>query len=128
MQITWNEVRLTDKLLFDSYIGKSMGEASEISFTNFFMWKDKNNIRFAEIDGFLCALNLENPEEAYAYPPLGEGDKISEKVSGAIKETMVSFNITDVIRNITAISKERCANGFTVLPWCCFDGVTISGG
>jgi len=47
-------------------------------------------------------------------------------VTGALKETMVSFNIIDVIQNIN-ISKERSCNGFSILPWCCFDGVTISG-
>ena len=50
------------------------------------------------------------------------------KVTDALKETMVSFNVIDVLANITAISRERCKNGITVLPWCCFDGVTISGG
>jgi len=49
------------------------------------------------------------------------------KVTDALKETMVSFNIVDILANITAVSSERCRNGMTVLPWCCFDGVTISG-
>jgi hypothetical protein len=39
---------------------------------------------------------------------------------------MVSFNILDILGKIE-ISKERCANGGSILPWCCFDGVTISG-
>jgi len=47
------------------------------------------------------------------------------KIAGAIKETMVSFNIVDILGNID-ISKERCCNGINILPWCCFDGVTIS--
>jgi len=49
------------------------------------------------------------------------------KVTDALKETMVSFNIVDILMNIPAISRERCENGATVLPWCCFDGITISG-
>jgi len=48
-------------------------------------------------------------------------------VTDAISETMVSFNIVDILANIPAISKERCENGRSILPWCCFDGVTISG-
>jgi PmbA protein len=48
-------------------------------------------------------------------------------VTGALKETMVSFNIVDALMNIPAISRERCENGVTVLPWCCFEGITISG-
>jgi len=49
------------------------------------------------------------------------------KVTDALKETMVSFDIVNVLSNITAVSSERCRNGVTILPWCCFDGVTISG-
>ena len=48
-------------------------------------------------------------------------------VTDALSETMVSFNIVDILANIPAISAERCENGITMLPWCCFDGVTISG-
>jgi len=48
-------------------------------------------------------------------------------VTDAISETMVSFNIVDILNTIPAISKERCENGSRILPWTCFDGVTISG-
>jgi len=46
-------------------------------------------------------------------------------ITGALKETMVSFNILDILKNIE-ISKERCNSGYSILPWCCFDGITIS--
>jgi len=49
------------------------------------------------------------------------------KISDALQETMISFNILDALKNITAISRERIANGVTILPWCCFDGITVSG-
>ena len=49
------------------------------------------------------------------------------QVTDAISETMVSFNIVDILKSIPAISKERVGNGATLLPWCCFDGVTVSG-
>jgi len=48
------------------------------------------------------------------------------KISGALKETMISFNLIDVLSKIE-ISKERSCSGYSILPWCCFDGVTISG-
>ncbi|MCL1992608.1 MAG: TldD/PmbA family protein [Spirochaetes bacterium] len=50
------------------------------------------------------------------------------EVTCALKETMVSFNIVDVLGRITAISSERNTSGYNILPWCCFDGITISGG
>ena len=49
------------------------------------------------------------------------------QVTDALSETMVSFNIVDVLANIPAISAERCTDGISLLPWCCFDGITISG-
>jgi len=49
------------------------------------------------------------------------------QVTDAISETMLSFNVMDILKNIPAISKERCINGITVLPWFCFDGITVSG-
>ena len=48
-------------------------------------------------------------------------------VTDALSETMVSFNIIDILADIPAISIERCENGICILPWCCFNGVTISG-
>jgi PmbA protein len=49
------------------------------------------------------------------------------KVTDAISETMVSFNIVDILQDIVAISKEQIMDGGSILPWCCFDGITISG-
>jgi PmbA protein len=49
------------------------------------------------------------------------------KTTDALQETMISFNILDALKNITAISTERVANGHTLLPWCCVDGITVSG-
>jgi len=49
------------------------------------------------------------------------------KVTDALSETMVSFNIADAIKSIPAISRERVANGGSVLPWVCLDGITVSG-
>jgi PmbA protein len=49
------------------------------------------------------------------------------QVTDALSETMLSFNLVDILQNIPAISAERNADGMTVMPWCCFDGITISG-
>jgi len=49
------------------------------------------------------------------------------EVTDALGETMVSFNILDALKNIPAISKERNVDGYSLLPWVCMDGITISG-
>ena len=49
------------------------------------------------------------------------------QVTDALQETMIAFNIVDALNNLTAISKERISDGANILPWCCFDGITVSG-
>lgn len=49
------------------------------------------------------------------------------KITDALQETMISFNIVDALKNITDISKERICDGSSILPWCTFDGITVSG-
>jgi PmbA protein len=49
------------------------------------------------------------------------------QITDALSETMVSFNVLDALKNLSAISKERIADGSTILPWCKFDGITVSG-
>jgi len=49
------------------------------------------------------------------------------QITDALGETMLSFNILDALMNISAISAERSIDGHSVLPWCCFDGITVSG-
>jgi PmbA protein len=51
----------------------------------------------------------------------------NSQITDALQETMVSFNVLDALKSLSAISKERISDGNTVLPWCRFDGITISG-
>jgi len=48
-------------------------------------------------------------------------------VTDSLSQSMLSFNTVDILNSIVAISSERTENGHSILPWCCFDGVTISG-
>lgn len=48
-------------------------------------------------------------------------------ITDALQETMISFNILDALKNIASVSAERVANGIMVLPWCCLQGITVSG-
>ena len=49
------------------------------------------------------------------------------KIAGAVTETMLSGNIAAMLKQITAISKERISDGASILPWIKTTGVTISG-
>ena len=48
------------------------------------------------------------------------------KVEGAVSETMISGNLAEMLKNITAISKEYSTGG-ELIPWVAADGVIISG-
>ena len=49
------------------------------------------------------------------------------KITDALSETMISGNLEALLNSLTGLSAETVCNGFTVLPWAAFDGVTISG-
>ncbi len=47
------------------------------------------------------------------------------KIAGAAKETMITGNFAEMLKNIRAISKEVFTDGHTVLPYIAFDNMTI---
>ncbi|MCH5271686.1 MAG: TldD/PmbA family protein [Lachnospiraceae bacterium] len=49
------------------------------------------------------------------------------QIKGALSETMINGNLSDILKNIVAISKETVADGTSVLPYIAVSGVTISG-
>ncbi len=44
-----------------------------------------------------------------------------------VSEAMVSGNVAEMLRSITAVSRERIDFGVAVLPWISMPGVTVSG-
>ena len=49
------------------------------------------------------------------------------KLCGAVSETMISGNLSDLLNHIVGISKETVCDGSTVMPWVAASGVVISG-
>ncbi len=49
------------------------------------------------------------------------------KIKCAVTETMINGNLADVMKNITAISKEQICDGGSVVPYIAASGVVISG-
>lgn len=44
-----------------------------------------------------------------------------------VSETMVAGNIKEMLNSVKSISAETVNNGFSVLPWITFSGITVSG-
>ena len=49
------------------------------------------------------------------------------KLAGAVSETMISGNLSDLMQNIVGISSETVCDGSSVMPWVAASGVVISG-
>jgi PmbA protein len=49
------------------------------------------------------------------------------EIRGPISESMISGNFVDMLKNMTAISREQVDYGFSILPWIAVSGVTVSG-
>lgn len=49
------------------------------------------------------------------------------KIACPVSETMISGNLAQMVKNVTAISKETYCDGSSVLPYVAFGGVTVSG-
>lgn len=49
------------------------------------------------------------------------------KILGAVNEVMINGNLSDILNNIVAISKETVQDGSKVMPYIAFDKVIISG-
>lgn len=49
------------------------------------------------------------------------------QIKGAVTETMVNFNLADMMQNVTALSKETLCDGTMVVPYVQVSHVLISG-
>ena len=49
------------------------------------------------------------------------------KLGEAVSEVMINGNLSDMLKDLRAISKETVCDGYADLPWIAFDGVTIVG-
>jgi PmbA protein len=49
------------------------------------------------------------------------------EIKDPLSESMISGNFAEMLKNITAISRERIDFGNAILPWIAVSGVTVSG-
>ena len=49
------------------------------------------------------------------------------KITDAVSETMISGNLADMLFRFEGASSERVSNGYSVLPFAAFSGITVSG-
>lgn len=77
----------------------------------------------------LCRLSGGSPSDNGDFTGVAKNSFLIEngQIRHAVTETMVAGNLGQLLRSITAISRERTDFGHAVFPWILAGGVTISG-
>lgn len=68
--ISFKPIDISDKELFDSYLRQYRLLASELTFTNLFMWRRFYNFRYSITEGYLCIIAKPLCGEPYALFPI----------------------------------------------------------
>ena len=80
--LDFTEINIGDKPLFDRYLELTNPEISEMSFTNFFMWRNFYGFKFTEICGLICIISVPPDGLPSAFAPIGKycDDTVTEAV------------------------------------------------
>jgi len=65
------EINLGDKALFDLHLKNYNPQASELTFTNLFMWRGYYRIRYTLVNGMLCIVSVPLDSPPFAFMPVG---------------------------------------------------------
>lgn len=84
------KITLEHKDLFNNYFNQSDFTASEMSFTNLFMWRDFYNFEFFEKNEMICLIASPKGEEPFAYTPIGS--YTSDRFKASINAIREYFN------------------------------------
>ncbi len=75
----FRKISLADKELFGNYFSKHPQETSELTFTNFFIWRRCDRSEATLINGNICVVARPESEPPYFFEPLGE-EKLEETI------------------------------------------------
>lgn len=71
-KMNFKEIEIGDKNLINGYLRKFNPKASEMNFTNLFIWRMFYNFRFTVVADLLCIVSMAANKEPYALMPVGE--------------------------------------------------------
>ena len=87
--MVFNKINIDDKQLFDSYLKQHEPEASELTFTNIFMWRKFYRFRYSIISGLLCIVAEPQKAAPFAFIPIGKIN--GENFTAALRELEIYF-------------------------------------
>lgn len=90
--MVFSEINLNDKPLFDKYLRQHSPEASELTFTNMFMWREYYRFRYTICSDLLCIIADPISLSPFAMMPIG---------------TLDSVNFINAVKELEGYFKER---------------------
>jgi hypothetical protein len=70
----WKVIEANDKELINNYLQRHRSESSDMTFTNFFLWRNGFQMSYKIIEDFLCVRHLDERYKCVLMMPVGEGD------------------------------------------------------
>jgi hypothetical protein len=88
--INFNDITIKDKEIFDKYLKFSTTSVSEMTFTNFFMWRKVYGYRYAIIENLLIVVAFPEKGDCYSFFPIGDQSSVNmysiKKIVDDLKE------------------------------------------
>ena len=105
--MNFTEITLQDKPFFDKCLKQHNPQASELTFTNLFVWRYYYKFRYAIINGLLCLIALPAKSEPYALMPIGDLTKDSfSKAIHSLKNYFIDNGWRLVFKKVSANDLE----------------------
>ncbi len=106
------EISINDKDCFDKYFKTADVLASELTFTNLFMWKEHYKIRYGIINHFLCIMSVKDGLNPFCFFPVGDYNRAEElkKTIETLKEYFDSEGWELIFSRVTKQQEEILDN------------------
>jgi len=72
MAYNFREITIDDKNIFCNYLRDSDTKVSEMTFTNFFMWRNAYGFKFSQISVMLSVISVPSEGQPFAFAPIGK--------------------------------------------------------
>ena len=99
--ITFKEIELQDKALFDRYFAARRYENSEFTFTNLFIWRIPYHVKYAIIQDHLCITAKYRNLYPFAFCPLSLGKGTYDKVLPILADIFQEEGFPLVLKSVT---------------------------
>jgi uncharacterized protein len=107
----WKEITIADKDLFDRFFSLRPPEASDYTFTNFFIWHFGREIAYAVTNDFLCIQVTVPGKDPHLLMPIGRGN-----LGGALETLVRDFVNRNLPFRMRAVTREGVGEIEQALP------------